>query len=92
MELNIVLLNIIIAVQNRLCFERSNSMLVSSLNEEQRYDSYGITERYFKDINRELVDKAGIKQNRDTFDKIISYQIPDEAESVEYSELGQFRF
>lgn len=87
MKLNITLLNIIIVVQSCKIFELSRGLLNG-----YKTDWYKNTEDYFLEIDRELADKAGIKLNHNTFEKILSYVIPDTAEEVEYSELGQFTF
>ncbi len=91
-RLNRELLNIIIAVQNYKTFQLSNFMLEKCLDENTDYDWYSNVKYYFFAIDRELIEKAGIKQNLLTFEKIVAYQVPKDAETVEYHELSQFLF
>ena len=91
-RLNRELLNIIIAVQNYKTFQLSNFMLEKCLDENTDYDWYSNVKDYFFAIDRELIQKANIKQNLSTFEKILVYQVPEDAETVEYHELSQFIF
>ena len=91
-RLNKDLLNIIIAVQNYKTFQLSDYFLKLSLDENIDYDWYSNVKDFFFAIDKKLIDKAGIDHDLSTLEKILSYQVPEDAETVEYHELGQYVF
>lgn len=86
MKLNMTLLNLIIAVQDKRKFLVSHRLLTRT----EDIDWYLETRKYFFNIEEQIIKKAGIIPNLQTFEKILSCKLPEGCEEVEYHELNKF--
>lgn len=92
MKLNQTLLSIICAVQDCKKFEVSKLFLECCRDEDTSltFDWHKNVKKYFHSIDKILINKAGIKKNNITFERILDCKLPDEVYNTEYCDLGKF--
>jgi hypothetical protein len=107
MQFSRALLNVIIGVQDKYRFESSNFLLLTNLEEiveedyekiiksetsvYRTYDTYKNTQAYYTSIDDRLLEKAGLKKNKEDFERVLYYQLPDFIMDIEYQDLPNYK-
>lgn len=85
-SINSTLLSLIIYIQDTKKQAISRGILIES----ESYDWYKTVQDAYYELDKALFAKAGIRQNRYYFEKILSYPIDKNMLKTEYGHLNRF--
>ena len=91
-KMNETLLYIIGTIQDYKKYLISKNYLQKIISGKDELDWYEGTKELYNSLNNELFNKAGIKKNNYTFERIITYPLTNEINNTEFEDLKKFEF